>query len=201
MLADPAAYADDERLHAGLTWLRVNEPVAWVDSPPYRPFWAITKHADIMAIERDNELFVSGPRPVLARAEREDLLKAQQEAGHRLAHPDPHGRPATPRRTQDRRRLVRPKAMRDLKVGWTNWPSVTSTPCVTSVRMRLRHRHRRRLSAVCDPVPARTARGRLPADAQAHPGVVRRRRRRTPARRRREDLLAVLADFFIYFTT
>ena len=116
VLADPAAYADDERLHAGLTWLRVNEPVAWVDSPPYRPFWAITKHADIMAIERDNELFVSGPRPVLMQAEREDLLKAQQEAGiglRTLIHmDDPLHR--------DVRKIgadwFRPKAMRDLKV-------------------------------------------------------------------------------------
>ncbi|MDT5331371.1 MAG: hypothetical protein QOF31_2668, partial [Mycobacterium sp.] len=50
VLADPTAYADDARLHAALTHLRANNPVAWVDNPPYRPFWAITKHADIMAV-------------------------------------------------------------------------------------------------------------------------------------------------------
>ena len=59
VLADPTAYADDARLHAALTRLRRTDPVAWVDNPPYRPFWAITKHADIMAIERDNNLFLS----------------------------------------------------------------------------------------------------------------------------------------------
>ena len=59
VLADPTAYADDERLHAALTELRANNPVAWVDNRPYRPFWAITKHADIMAIERDNARFTS----------------------------------------------------------------------------------------------------------------------------------------------
>jgi len=47
VLADPMAYADDARLHAALAHLRANEPVAWVDNPPYRPFWAITKHHDI----------------------------------------------------------------------------------------------------------------------------------------------------------
>ena len=62
VLADPTAYADDARLHAALTHLRANNPVAWVDNPPYRPFWAITKHADIMAIERDNDLFLSASR-------------------------------------------------------------------------------------------------------------------------------------------
>ena len=61
------------RLHAALTHLRANNPVAWVDNPPYRPFWAITKHADIMAIERDNNLFLSEPRPLLATAEADDV--------------------------------------------------------------------------------------------------------------------------------
>ena len=69
VLADPTAYADDARLHAALTHLRANNPVAWVDNPPYRPFWAITKHADIMAIERANDLFLSEPRPLLAPAD------------------------------------------------------------------------------------------------------------------------------------
>ncbi|SCX19474.1 Cytochrome P450 [Mycolicibacterium fluoranthenivorans] len=116
VLADPSAYADDERLHANLAWLRANEPVAWVDNPPYRPFWAITKHADIMAIERDNTLFVSGPRPLLMPAGSDDALKAQQEAGiglRTLVHmDDPHHR--------DIRKIgadwFRPKAMRDLKI-------------------------------------------------------------------------------------
>ena len=33
VLADPTAYADDARLHAALTHLRANNPVAWVDEP------------------------------------------------------------------------------------------------------------------------------------------------------------------------
>ncbi len=116
VLADPTAYADDERLHAALTHLRVHRPVAWVDNPPYRPFWAITKHADIMAIERDNELFLSEPRPLLAAAEADDALKAQLEAGiglRTLIHmDDPHHRKVRAIGAD----WFRPKAMRDLKV-------------------------------------------------------------------------------------
>ena len=116
VLADSSAYADNERLHAGLTWLRVNEPVAWVDNPPYRPFWAITKHADIMDIERDNNLWISAPRPLLAPAEVDDALMADVKAGtglQTLIHmDDPHHR--------DVRKIgadwFRPKAMRDLQV-------------------------------------------------------------------------------------
>ncbi|MFG1930177.1 cytochrome P450 [Mycobacterium sp. NPDC048908] len=116
VLADPKGYADDARLHAALTHLRANNPVAWVDNPPYRPFWAITKHADIMAIERDNELWLSEPRPLLARAEADDVLKAQQEAGmgiRTLIHmDDPHHRKVRAIGAD----WFRPKAMRDLKV-------------------------------------------------------------------------------------
>jgi cytochrome P450 len=116
VLADPAAYADDARLHAALTHLRANNPVAWVDNPPYRPFWAITKHADIMAIERDNNLFLSEPRPLLATAEADDVLKAQMEAGmglRTLIHmDDPHHRKVRAIGAD----WFRPKAMRDLKV-------------------------------------------------------------------------------------
>ncbi len=116
VLADPTAYADDERLHAALTHLRAHAPVAFVDVPPYRPFWAITKHADIMEIERANNLWISEPRPFLATAEADDLSRAQLEAGmglRTLIHmDDPHHR--------DVRQIgadwFRPKAMRDLKV-------------------------------------------------------------------------------------
>jgi cytochrome P450 len=116
VLADPSAYADDSRLHAALTELRAHNPVAWVDNPPYRPFWAITKHEDIMSIERANDLFLSEPRPLLATAETDDVLKAQQEAGmgiRTLIHmDDPHHRKVRTIGAD----WFRPKAMRALKV-------------------------------------------------------------------------------------
>ncbi|UXA19646.1 cytochrome P450 [Mycobacterium sp. SMC-4] len=69
VFADPTAYADESRLHAALTHLRANAPVSWVDVPGYNPFWAVAKHADIMAIERNNTVFTNSPRPVLTTAE------------------------------------------------------------------------------------------------------------------------------------
>ncbi|WP_041313771.1 cytochrome P450 [Mycobacterium sp. JS623] len=76
VFADPLAYTDEPKLHAALTHLRANNPVAWVDVPSYRPFWAITKHADIMAIERDNALFTNSPRPVLLTEEADEQQAA-----------------------------------------------------------------------------------------------------------------------------
>jgi cytochrome P450 len=110
-LANPLAYADEPKLHAALAHLRANAPVSRVEVPNYRPFWAITKHADIMDIERDNVLFTNWPRPVLTTAEGDEL---QAAAGVRtLIHLD-----------DPQHRLVRaigadwfrPKAMRALKV-------------------------------------------------------------------------------------
>jgi cytochrome P450 len=109
-LANPQAYTDLPRLHSGLAQLRASTPVARVEAPGYRPFWAITKHADIMAVERANELFINAPRPVLMTAEQEDL---QASHGVRtLIHMD-----------DPQHRVVRaigvdwfrPKAMRALK--------------------------------------------------------------------------------------
>ncbi|WNG85316.1 cytochrome P450 [Mycobacterium sp. ITM-2016-00317] len=81
VFADPMAYTDEDRLHAALTHLRDKHPVAWVDKAPYRPFWAITKHADISGIERDSDLFISASRAVLAVAWEDDLAQADLEAG------------------------------------------------------------------------------------------------------------------------
>ncbi|WP_068158140.1 cytochrome P450 [Rhodococcus phenolicus] len=86
VLAEPTAYADEPRLHAALTRLRAEAPVAYVDVPSYKPFWAVTKHADIMAIERANVRFVNWPRPVLMTEESDAM---QAAAGVRtLIHMD-----------------------------------------------------------------------------------------------------------------
>ena len=116
VFVEPKAYADDARLHEAMAYLRAHEPVVRVESRRYRPFWAITKHADIMAIERENNLFLSEPRPLLATAAADDLAKEQLAAGmglRTLIHmDDPHHRKVRSIGAD----WFRPKAMRDLKV-------------------------------------------------------------------------------------
>lgn len=96
VLAEAKAYSDDKRLHDALAHLRAHAPVSWVDVPPYAPFWAITKHSDIMDIERENDLFTNGPRPFLETAEFDAKQRADREAGaglNSLIHTDdPHHR-------------------------------------------------------------------------------------------------------------
>ena len=116
LLAQPQAYTDEKRLHEALAHLRAHAPVSWVDVEGYRPFWAITKHADVMDIERQNDLFTNDPRPLLMLAGTDDVLREQREAGiglRTLIHmDDPHHR--------DMRKIgadwFRPKVLRKLKV-------------------------------------------------------------------------------------
>ena len=46
-LVDPARYARDGYPHAVWTRLRAEAPVARVEAPGWKPFWAVTKHADV----------------------------------------------------------------------------------------------------------------------------------------------------------
>ncbi|ORW12177.1 cytochrome P450 [Mycobacterium kyorinense] len=111
LLADPMAYTDEAKLHAALAHLRANAPVSWVDVPNYRPFWAITKHVDIMDIERANMLFTNWPRPVLVTAEADEV---QATIGVRtLIHMDDPQHRVVRAIGAD---WFRPKAMRALKV-------------------------------------------------------------------------------------
>jgi cytochrome P450 len=116
VFADPTSYADEPRLHAALTHLRAHAPVSLVECPPYRPFWAITKHADIMEIERANDLFINAPRPLLATAQADDMAREQLEAGmglRTLIHMDDPQHRVVRAIGAD---WFRPKAMRALKV-------------------------------------------------------------------------------------
>src|SRR4029078_2007378 len=49
-LVDPVRYARDGYPHDAFARLRSVAPVAYITAPGYMPFWAITKHADILEI-------------------------------------------------------------------------------------------------------------------------------------------------------
>src|SRR5271166_6621621 len=83
-LTDPAAYADEDRLHEALGLLRRDAPVHWVNAPGFDPFWAVTRHADIMDIERNNALFLNAPRPLLATAVMDAAAKQREAEGTAL---------------------------------------------------------------------------------------------------------------------
>ena len=71
-IVDPKAYADDTRLHEAFHWLRHNMPIGRIELPGYDPFLAITRHADILTVERQNEIFHNGDRPTTLTTQEAD---------------------------------------------------------------------------------------------------------------------------------
>ena len=61
-VATPEHYERNGYPHPEWTWLRRNAPVFWYDRPNVEPFWAITKHADIIEISKQPELFLNEKR-------------------------------------------------------------------------------------------------------------------------------------------
>ena len=61
-LVTPEHYERNGYPHPEWTWLRRHDPVFWYERPNVDPFWAITKHADIIAIGKQPEIFLNAPR-------------------------------------------------------------------------------------------------------------------------------------------
>jgi cytochrome P450 len=61
-LVSPDYYAEHGYPHEAWTRLRREAPVFWYEHPRVQPFWAITKHEDIVKIARQPKLFLNRPR-------------------------------------------------------------------------------------------------------------------------------------------
>ena len=105
-LLDPARYARDGYPHALWTRLRAEDPVARFAPEGYEPFWAITKHADILDIAKQPVRFSSAQgitlRPAGARIPPSELVVMLDPPRHgpvrRVANPG-----FTPRAVRARR--------------------------------------------------------------------------------------------------
>ena len=75
LVISPSGHADDDRLQAAFKLLRAEAPVYWVDTPGVRPFWLISRHADVMAVERKRAPFSAEPRTFLSSEMAEDRLR------------------------------------------------------------------------------------------------------------------------------
>jgi cytochrome P450 len=66
----PEAYTDLDAWHAVAARLRRADPVCRVEVPDFDPFYAVTKHADVIEIERQPERFLNTANAILAPVSR-----------------------------------------------------------------------------------------------------------------------------------
>lgn len=93
VFVNPAAYADDKGFHEACTVLRHESPIHWVQAPEglesvFNPFYAVTRHADVLEIEAHNTIFLNEPRPVLGGAADDERRKRDGDLLRTLIHVD-----------------------------------------------------------------------------------------------------------------
>ncbi|GGB64423.1 cytochrome P450 [Blastomonas aquatica] len=64
-IVNPQAYGQWADLQDRFRWARDNMPVGLVQAEGYAPFWAITRHEDILAVSKDNARFLNAPKSVV----------------------------------------------------------------------------------------------------------------------------------------
>ncbi len=87
-IISPDHYAQNGYPYREWTYLRRHAPVYFYDRPNVRPFWAITKHADIIQISRQPKLFINAPQLLIATRDVE-LSPQRKRAVRHLLNMDP----------------------------------------------------------------------------------------------------------------
>jgi cytochrome P450 len=94
-------WSDPDRAHAIYTDMRKNDPVALIETEEYMPFWAVSKHADILEIERQHEKFLNTQNSVLIRRKEEEIRAESPVQMRTLINMDGAEHAAFRRLTQD----------------------------------------------------------------------------------------------------
>ena len=82
-LTEPKAYGEWQGLQEKFAWARANAPLAVAEVPGFDPFWAVTRHAEIMEVSRNNKLFASGiKQTTLTQSVIDQVVRSQIPDGH-----------------------------------------------------------------------------------------------------------------------
>ncbi len=81
-IVNPFVHADPDRLLADYAILRAEDPVHWTEPRGYRPFWAVTRHADILAVSKANDRFLNRERTYLSPIEGEEWIRSMTGDTH-----------------------------------------------------------------------------------------------------------------------
>jgi cytochrome P450 len=64
-IASHQLYADPRRMHAVFDRLRREDPVHWTQAPGHPPFWAVSRHADVVEVGKHPDVFIAAPKTFL----------------------------------------------------------------------------------------------------------------------------------------
>jgi cytochrome P450 len=70
------ALVQDETIHDVFAKLRREDPLYWTQPDHFRPFWSVTKHADILEVEKNHQIFVNRLRTYLSPVQGEAWVKS-----------------------------------------------------------------------------------------------------------------------------
>lgn len=81
-IVNPEVVADEAEIHALYARLRAEDPVHWTAPTGFRPFWSVTRHADITMVSKANDRFVNRLRTYLTPIEAEQQVRAMTGDTH-----------------------------------------------------------------------------------------------------------------------
>ena len=64
-IVKPSTFANDAYFQALSAGIRKNDPLAWIETESHKPFWVVSKHSDILEIERQHDKFLNTAQSVL----------------------------------------------------------------------------------------------------------------------------------------
>ena len=73
LILNPEYWGRNGFPHAAARWLRENDPIRWYESELVDPFWLVTRHADVVEVSRNSQLWSSTER-IMIEARRSEPL-------------------------------------------------------------------------------------------------------------------------------
>jgi len=92
VFADYDAYTDEAHFHRACALLRREAPIPLVEVEGFPPFYALTRHADVMEVERNPEVFRNTQQPVLTEVERQKMMSQAGDLATLVHLDDPEHR-------------------------------------------------------------------------------------------------------------
>ena len=112
LILNPEYWGRNGFPHAAARWLRENDPIRWYESELVDPFWLVTRHADVVEVSRNSQVWSSTERIMIEARRSEPLpfrtmlhMDPPEHTKHRKIYKD-WLTPRSVRRMEDRLREI-----------------------------------------------------------------------------------------------